>query len=386
MSSHAISGKPGGGKTLYAVKLIVEELVLGSRTVVTNLPLHVDRINEYLQKEYPHKTVDLFRRLRLIDEDQARCFWTYRPMRDGFGWVRIEQLTKAQWESGKQPDYSKVEDGGVLYVIDEIHNYLNSRSWMTTGQDVLFYMSQHRKFSDDIIWITQAIGNVDKQFKSVTQDYTYLRNLAKERMGKFRLPGIFVRKTYSEPANKTVEAMETGTFKLDVTGLASLYDTAQGVGIHGRAAADTGARKKGFHIIWLVVAICLGAFLFYRYVPPAITRYITKNERKEAREAAEREAAAKPKQTILEKAAAGIVDQHLTPRSTIKNANAWGNVDKSTNSPGEKTWLTGFQKYGGRYTVFLSDGRQFEEGDNRLEFLTPEYVVIQGEIFKWKRL
>ena len=104
-----------------------------------------------------------------------------------------------------------------------------------------------------MVCITQSVNNVDKQFRSVAQDYTYLRNLSKQRAGFFRLPALFVRSTYAQPATPASAPMESGTFRLDVSGLAACYDTAKGVGIHGRAGADTNERKgefRGFGSSW----------------------------------------------------------------------------------------------------------------------------------------
>ena len=53
MSIHFVSGKPGGGKTLYGLKLIVEELVLGKREIFTNVPLNLPELNAYVQARYP---------------------------------------------------------------------------------------------------------------------------------------------------------------------------------------------------------------------------------------------------------------------------------------------------------------------------------------------
>lgn len=74
MSVHFISGKPGGGKTLYAVRLIVEELVHGKRCVVTNVPLKEGRLNQYLQERYPDRCIDLLGRLCVISEDDTAQF------------------------------------------------------------------------------------------------------------------------------------------------------------------------------------------------------------------------------------------------------------------------------------------------------------------------
>src|SRR6185312_8897230 len=190
MAVHAISGKPGGGKSMYSVRLILDELLYGSRVVITNVPLNLPRLNEYLQQEYPHKSIDLFERIRMLDEDMTAHFWTYRPKgRDE--WLRIRELSKQEWQEGRKPSYAEVTDKGVMYVIDECHNFFNARAWAETGRDVLFYLSQHRHLGDTVVWITQAVMNVDKQFRSVTQDYTYIRNLSKEKMGLFRLPSRF---------------------------------------------------------------------------------------------------------------------------------------------------------------------------------------------------
>ena len=56
------------------------------------------------------------------------------------------------------------------------------------------------------------------------------------------------------------------SFTLDM-GLAKCYDTACGVGIHGRAGADTNARKRGIHwgLVrgWLSPMLCYLAFHFH---------------------------------------------------------------------------------------------------------------------------
>lgn len=263
---HFISGKPRGGKSLYAVRLVVEELVYGTRTVITNLPLKLPDLNEHIQKKYPDKLVNVVGRVILLNDDETGAFYTVRP-----NGVRIARISKDEWKQGLKPDYSHVNDGGVFYCVDEIHNFFNARAWAETGNDVLFYLSQHAKLGDTVICITQHIGNVDKQFRSVAQDFTYLRNLGKEKMGMFALPNLFVRKTYLQPATPEAEPMETGRFRLDVTGLGSCYDTAQGVGIHGRGADKT-ERRKG--VPWWVFAVGAPVAIwgFFQYGPMAVAK------------------------------------------------------------------------------------------------------------------
>ena len=53
MSIHFISGKPGGGKSLYATKLIIDEFIHGDRQIVTNVPLLIPRFYEYVSEKFP---------------------------------------------------------------------------------------------------------------------------------------------------------------------------------------------------------------------------------------------------------------------------------------------------------------------------------------------
>jgi len=278
MSIHFISGKPGGGKTLYSTRLIIDELVRSDRCVITNVPLLLPRLNEYIQERHPKAYQDRFvskgihisDRVILLQEDDLSTFFTWRP-----NGVRLPSVTNAEWKAGKKPDYSAVNDAGVLYVLDEVHVAFNARAWADTGHEVLYYLSQHRKLGDDVICITQAVSNVDKQFRSVAQDYTYIKNLSKQKIGLFRLPALFTRNTYGQPATDTSKPMETGSFTMDVSGIASCYDTARGVGIHGRAGADTNERKKGVHWLWFAGGLILFLWFVSSYLPTILAHITT---------------------------------------------------------------------------------------------------------------
>lgn len=277
MAIHFVCGKPGGGKTLYAVKLIIDEIVCGNRDIVTNVALKLGELNAYLQDKFPRAFEryvigsgrTLVDRIRIIDEDELRTFYIFR----GNG-VSLP-LVSVSGERDTVPDYKAAIDGGVFYVLDEIHIAFNARSWASTGKQVLYYLSQHRKMGDDVICITQAVGNVDKQFRSVAQDYTYVRNLSKARFGMFRFPGIFHRSTYPSVPTDATKAMVEATFTLDVSGIAAVYDTAKGVGIHGRSGADTKERKKGLPF-W-VLMVLLAALLWFAFfeVPKILQWYFS---------------------------------------------------------------------------------------------------------------
>lgn len=257
MSIHFISGKPGGGKSYLAMRFLVDELRHTKRHIVTNLSVKFEGLNHFMQTEYPkwYETAGPIReRITILQEDDLKAFFTHRgnckPMRS---------ISKQEWAQGVRTDYSEVHDAGVCYFLDEVHIPFNSRQWAETGPEVLYYLSQHRKLGDDVFCITQFVGNVDKQFRTMTQDYTYVRNLGKEKLGLFKLPRQIVWRLFLEPASgPSVKPMETGTFRLDVEGLGECYDTAQGVGIAGKLA-DTSERRKGIH--WAYGAIGIVVFL-----------------------------------------------------------------------------------------------------------------------------
>jgi len=358
MSVHFISGKPGGGKTLYAVKLIIEELLHGTRPIYTNISLNPGRLSEYLQAAYPSRDINLLDRLHILDDDtETPKFWTIRP-----GRPVIEVLNAGQWSQGQKPKYNELQDHGVFYAIDEIHNFFNARAWQETGRDVLFYLSQHRKLGDTVICVTQAIGNVDKQFRSVTQDFTYLRNLNKERMGLFRLPSVFIRRTYGSPATDTMPAMESGTFTLDVSGIASCYNTAQGVSIHGKSA-DLKERKTGLNVLYFAIGLPALLLLIVFAVPKLGAHYFSPDKRVA-------EVQAKTAKAVQPKKAEPESYHVATNESSQKIEHKYA----KTNAP---LVCVGYTRINGPWTAMLSDGESYTM-ENGLEEISKTYVVVMG--------
>ena len=366
MSIHFISGKPGGGKSLYATKLIIDEFIHGDRQIVTNVPLLIPRFYEYVSEKFP---VAVERRLSggrhiseiltLFDQEEMSHFFTIRG-----GGVRLENIGNVQWKSGARPDYSKVKDKGIFYVVDEVHIGFNARAWADTGAQVIYYLSQHRKLGDDVICITQNVGNVDKQFRSVAQDYTYIKNLAKQRAGLFRLPYYFCTSTYSQPATATSKAEVSGYFTLDVTGIASCYDTAKGVGIIGRAGADTGARKKGIHWLWFAVGAPIALFCLVHYLPLLFVHVVTPSK--------------------------GVVPPVIHVGSVFTNSptmSPHGAVDVPVDGtpavrPSTQVVCVGYVGLEGKWKVFLSDGRIARSSRYEVQSVAEDFVKVFGQEYE----
>jgi hypothetical protein len=338
MAIHFISGKPGGGKTLYSLKLILEELIHGSRLVVTNVSLKLPELNEFIQTRHPRAAVDLFSRVRILSEEECSEFWKFRH-REG------------------------TEDLGAFIVLDELHLFFNARKWMDTGEDCLHYLSQHRKLGDDVLCVTQHVENVDKQFRSVAQDFTVVKNGYTAKIGWFRGLPCFTRKTYSAMPNggDKQQPFETASFTLDAKGLASCYDTAAGIGVHGRHA-DKGKKPKGLHPLWFAVgvaAIC--AFVFFG-LKLGIGSQIKKVE------------SHIPAPSPPVKAAE---PQKLVAEVESKDSQATRAAQpRASEQDGVK--VRGYAVHGRKINVALTDGRTFNETDEELEKVGRGYVQISG--------
>lgn len=340
MSIHVILGKPGSGKSLYATSRVLEELINGQRNIVTNLPLHLGRLNEYVQTLHPNLDCRLIQRVRLLDDEEIKSFWDFRG-----------------------PD-GDTGANGVAYFLDEAHIAFNAREWATLGKKALHYLSQHRKLGD-VVWpITQAAPNLDKQFRSVAEDFTVLRNEYTAKYGMFKGRGRFVRKSYNSEPTANGEPFETATFTLDKKGIASCYDTAKGIGVHG-SKADIGRKTKGINILWVVpagmfLAACCVAVPFA--LGKATQHFVT----------AGNTAATAAAGAALNATPAPVPDLAAKP-SRISTA---GLSDDAINSlvedrnPEKPLFVSGYVSRNGRINVLLSDGRFLTEND-------PELVKVE---------
>lgn len=334
MSIHIILGKPGSGKSLYATNRVIRELIETQRNIVTNLPLRPDRLNEYIQQTYPQANTRFVERVRILSDDEISTFWKCRGPGD---------------DPGAQ---------GVAYFLDEAHIAFNARDWANIGRGALHYLSQHRKLGD-VVWpITQSPGNLDKQFRSVAEDFTLLRNEYTAKFGPFRGRGRFVRKTYlSEPA-ANAEPFETASFSLDAKGIASCYDTAKGIGVHGNKA-DIGRRAKGIPIWWVIPAALVLA-LGCVFVPYLLGKTVTK--------------------VMVGGKSAGPVLTKTGSQVEPVLRDVIGRPDAPPQSFVDSgLWVDGYLVRGKTVNVILSDGRVLTEADPILERIDRNGVIVSGK-------
>lgn len=148
-------GRPGAGKSYKAVKDIVVALCSGS-IVTTNVFLYHDKVIEYCWTRYS------------IRVDPANLVY----IEDGSDLaLHIEKISPVGTRSTPN-----------LIVLDEAHCWFNARDWKENADRLkrqFLWMTQHRKFFVDIIFITQDANNIDAQFRRLTQFFRRYRDLAR---------------------------------------------------------------------------------------------------------------------------------------------------------------------------------------------------------------
>jgi len=400
MSIHFITGKPGGGKGLVAMEEIVKELVNGERPIITNLPVQIEPwircirrggktkrkpeigLRNYLIQTHGSDFNVKERVFLLDDETQTKEFYLWR--KNGHG-LACAQWTHKQGQDGKVKldafDTELASKGGVFYVIDECWKFFNARDWQNTGPGVLFYSAQHRKLGDTLLLVTQHSKQVESQMRMVAQDFWVVRNHSKLKLGPFRQPSMFMVSTFESlpTGGNTQEPMSRRVFRLDKEGLGACYDTAAGVGLQGGAGADIGEKAKGlpfWMIGLLIIAVGLGLVGLARSAGWGTGKLLTGGFQK-----------AKQSTNTLAKAGEGMfpgLAQALTPKLGAPVERPRG-YDVVTNEPASHREMTGYYStntiWGEPFwTVCLSDGSTYRTRDGHLNYVTPNYCIVDGQV------
>lgn len=255
-------GTPGAGKSYGTLKDLIEELAYGLRLIVTNLSVDFGRLNALLQKRYPQIDFgDINHRIRIITEEQTRQFYAFRS-------TAAPQLTvpcKEDSLSGRHTAYPPRDPTGALgmdgvcYYIDEAHIAFDAREWGTTGPELSYYASQHRKLNDECVFITQHPDMLERRLRMLAgQFWSFQNNGVRRFLTFFQQPAYFTCEIHlkvptgpqSPPADSTLR------YRLDKE-IADCYDTSAGIGISGRKMPEK-KQKKGLPIYWLLVPLYEG--------------------------------------------------------------------------------------------------------------------------------
>lgn len=213
-----VTGQPGAGKSYYSVRKIVTALEAG-KSVVTNVAL---------EDGWALKAARSNLTTRLIPGRSAAKAARYERMT--FVSEDLDELFAVRLAG-------KGEGRGTM-VLDEAHNWLNSRTWDAddTGQKltkaeavqarlkIVRFFSQHRKLGYDVFLITQDALNLDRQVRSLFEYHVKLKNLRNFKVGGIPVMpcNLFLALWFWNDGAKTIVKREC--YRLNM-GVANLYDT-----------------------------------------------------------------------------------------------------------------------------------------------------------------
>jgi len=144
-------GSLGSGKTSFAFERGLEHLLRGG-TVVTNIEFYPDKVAQWMHEEHGLE----FDRKRLVKMEDGPDFW-------------------------KQAIIGSADLEAML-IVDEAHVEHNARAWDKSSMQETLFNTMARKLRIHLIYITQDINNVDKQFRRMAQVIWYCRNLKQYKL------------------------------------------------------------------------------------------------------------------------------------------------------------------------------------------------------------
>lgn len=269
-----ICGKPGGGKSLTALREMA--LALDDPAgpfIVTNLSLRLASI----MHRWGIDTA--MNRIRILDDYEIGEFYLARKCDEGEFEIPLHTPAGLGYEV---PDLGchqldAVVERGTLYIIDEVHVHFHARQWQRVGMATQFWATQHRKINDRVLLLTQKIEQVEKQLRNLGQEYWLCENLAKKAG-----PVKWVKHSskikvhrYLSPNPQSEKQADSFEFPLDPS-LFELYDTSGGVGVRARGIKETDGAKKGLNVkLFLVLAlvgIVVGGFAVMKGSRVAVTK------------------------------------------------------------------------------------------------------------------
>jgi hypothetical protein len=390
-----ITGKPGDGKSLYAVRRLLDDLINRECYVVTNIPLVLSKVHEYVSARLPADVpFDLESRLKVIPDSEVYEFYRHRSGGLTLPWspdhdakddgakrgTRAEFVEWMKTQSFALMSQSTEYQKPVHFYIDEAHNFFNSREWANCARSVLYYASQHRHLHDNIFLITQVMENVEKQLRSLVSETYITRNQLRRRIGPVRLRPVFSVQCYYGVPAPTVKPYDNPKFALDAAGIASCYKTVGALGVQSKPEKIENKGWLPWWSLWIGAALLLAAIIFAFVGLPYLGGMA-------GRAMVQAPAAALAESQGL-KIPGGNIDNN--GNIAVSKKGPLPSSDLRGRAPGDDQsaldlWVTGYIRRGQRWTLSLSDGRTFSEDDPAVSLVGVNFAVVDGRKVYFRR-
>ena len=356
-----VTGRTGSGKTTFAIIQIVKELVFGTRVIVTNVALRLDKLADYIRLTYKLE-IDGDRVVQLdIKDDRLKFYWRIRSKDRELG-----EFGGADWQN---------PGPGVFFVIDEIQSAFSAREWGKHSGECGQYGAQQRKLGDDSICISPHPALIDKLFRILSNECVILDNWYHRRVRWFRAPRKIVWHAYTNcPPQVGEEPVATGHFLIDPDGVSGCFDTAAGAGLIGQTA-DIGKVEKGISVTAILPAVLVCGVLVFVGI-----RWLSHRALEKGRH-------------VVGSQLSGVGDYMrgvagpVLARPSESGPGTNGGFSAFRSVPaGDGSLMRGFSalrvcsswgESGGRYIVVMSDG-SIEEGPSPVRFWS-RGIVVGGE-------
>lgn len=235
---YAVCGSPGSYKSVHVLEKYIIPALKKGRAVYTNIenisPIHIATFFDLS----PIDCDNLLHILGRVYDDDGKFHEDPNAIRKFYEDV----------------------PNNALIVIDEAQNYFSSRDFKEQySKDVISYLTRHRHYGHDVIYITQNIDSVDITFRRNTQ-LTYRLKRA-EHIGASKLCFIFVYDRYD--LERKPLARVTYTPNPSCFNCYSSYE-ASDVEEH-RKTYNVILRSKGFWAFAVGMALLLFMFLSGRF-------------------------------------------------------------------------------------------------------------------------
>jgi len=272
MSLEFITGTMGASKTFHAVSTRIIPVLREGRPVVTN----ITGLNLPIMCGYFGLNLGKCQRLLYRLNDQE-CFSYWKLSKYHSDYYHMEEPTEFDEESlhifyKEQQEKNSLLPAvmapkNALIIIDEAQKYYSKYDYnKQSTKDMFIHVTHSRKYGHEIIFITQAVQNIDSSIRTLCELNHYLRSAHVYGMGKNSYYHNIYDKDFFEGEigrlNRVKIARDVRIFEV----YQSYNPTdAEGVIDHKKGSSVFGQPKFIISVVLFVVCIVVFVPSFFKY-------------------------------------------------------------------------------------------------------------------------